>query len=226
MDVHKLVQEMTLEEKASLCSGRIFGIQGRGAAGNPSDDGLRRAARPAQAGSVRRSPGHQRQHQGRLLPTAAGLACSFDRELLFRVGEALGKECQAEDVGVILGPAANIKRSPLCGRNFEYFSEDPYLSGEMAAAHIRGVQSRNVGTSLKHFAVNNQETRRMSVDARVDERTQREIYLASFEGAVKGGRPWTVCALTTGLTAPMPAENPRLLTGILPGTNGALTGSP
>ena len=193
MDVHKLVQEMTLEEKASLCSGADFwntkaverlGIPQMMVSDGPH--GLRKQDQSADHLGINDSI------KAVCFPTAAGLACSFDRELLFRVGEALGKECQAEDVGVILGPAANIKRSPLCGRNFEYFSEDPYLSGEMAAAHIRGVQSRNVGTSLKHFAVNNQETRRMSVDARVDERTQREIYLASFEGAVKGGHPWTV----------------------------------
>ena len=120
-------------------------------------------------------------------PTAVGTACSFDRALLEEMGSLLGQTCQAEKVGVILGPAANIKRTPLCGRNFEYFSEDPYLSGEIAAAHIRGVQSQGVGTSLKHFAANNQETRRMTASANVDERTLREIYLASFEGAVKGG---------------------------------------
>ncbi|GJM71185.1 hypothetical protein HMSSN036_34010 [Paenibacillus macerans] len=101
------------------------------------------------------------------------------------MGEALGKECQTEGVSVLLGPGANIKRSPLCGRNFEYFSEDPYLSSEMAASHIEGVQSQGVGTSLKHFALNNQEYRKMTVDAVADERTLREIYLASFEGAVK-----------------------------------------
>ncbi len=216
MDVHKLVQEMTLEEKASLCSGADFwhtkaverlGIPQMMVSDGPH--GLRKQDQSADHLGINDSI------KAVCFPTAAGLACSFDRELLFRVGEALGKECQAEDVGVILGPAANIKRSPLCGRNFEYFSEDPYLSGEMAAAHIRGVQSRNVGTSLKHFAVNNQETRRMSVDARVDERTQREIYLASFEGAVKGGHPWTVMCSYNRINGTYASENPRLLTGIL-----------
>ncbi len=216
MDVRKLVQEMTLEEKASLCSGADFwhtkaverlGIPQMMVSDGPH--GLRKQDQSADHLGINDSI------KAVCFPTAAGLACSFDRELLFRVGEALGKECQAEDVGVILGPAANIKRSPLCGRNFEYFSEDPYLSGEMAAAHIRGVQSKNVGTSLKHFAVNNQETRRMSVDARVDERTQREIYLASFEGAVKGGRPWTVMCSYNKVNGTYASENPRLLTEIL-----------
>ena len=131
------------------------------------------------------------------------------------MGSLLGQTCQAEKVGVILGPAANIKRTPLCGRNFEYFSEDPYLSGEIAAAHIRGVQSQGVGTSLKHFAANNQETRRMTVSANVDERTLREIYLASFEGAVKGGHPWTVMCAYNKLNGVYCSENPWLLTQVL-----------
>lgn len=101
------------------------------------------------------------------------------------MGERLGEECQAEDVSVILGPAVNIKRSPLCGRNFEYFSEDPYLASQMAAAHIKGVQSKNVGTSIKHFAANNQEHRRMSCSSEIDERTFREIYLALLRQPLK-----------------------------------------
>ena len=157
MDVKKLVSEMTLEEKAALCSGADFwhtkaverlGVPRMMVADGPH--GLRKQDQSADHLGINDSI------RAVCFPTAAGLACSFDRDLLFRVGEALGKECQAEGVGVLLGPAANIKRSPLCGRNFEYFSEDPYLSGEMAAAHIRGVQSKKVGTSLKHYAANNQ----------------------------------------------------------------------
>ena len=125
-------------------------------------------------------------------PSAVGLASTWNRDLIQKVGIALGEECQSEDVAVLLGPGTNIKRSPLCGRNFEYFSEDPYLSSEMAASHFKGVQSQGVGTSLKHFAANNHEHRRMSTDAIVDERILREIYLASFEGAVKKSQPWTV----------------------------------
>src|SRR5699024_10072327 len=101
-------------------------------------------------------------------------------------------EAQAENVSILLGPGINIKRSPLCGRNFEYYSEDPYLTGEIATSFVQGVQSQGVGTSLKHFAVNNQETRRITVDAKVDERTLREIYLPGFENAVKNAQPWTI----------------------------------
>jgi beta-glucosidase len=148
-------------------------------------------------------------------PSGATLACSWDRKLIEKVGVALGEECQAEDVAIILGPAVNIKRSPLCGRNFEYFSEDPYLSSEMAANHIKGVQSQGVGTSLKHFAVNNQEHRRLSINAVLDERTLREIYLASFEGAVKQSQPWTVMCAYNKINGKYCSENEYLLKTIL-----------
>lgn len=140
--------------------------------------------------------------------------------MIKQVGVALGEECQAEDVAILLGPAANIKRSPLCGRNFEYFSEDPYLSSEMASSHIEGVQSQGVGTSLKHFAVNNQEHRRMTTSAEVDERTLREIYLASFEGAVKQSQPWTVMCAYNQVNGEFCSENAYLLTDILKGEWG------
>ncbi len=120
-------------------------------------------------------------------PTASATACSWDPEMIYQMGQALGDECRKEQVSVLLGPGVNIKRSPLCGRNFEYFSEDPVLAGELAAAFINGVQSKGIGTSIKHYAANNQETRRMTVNAVVDERTLREIYLAPFEIAVKKG---------------------------------------
>jgi beta-glucosidase len=128
-------------------------------------------------------------------PTAATTACSWDPELLYEMGVALGEECLQEKVSVILGPGVNMKRSPLCGRNFEYFSEDPLLAGELAAGWINGVQSMGVGTSIKHFAVNSQEKKRLTIDSVVDERTFREIYLTAFEIAVKKSQPWTVmCA--------------------------------
>jgi beta-glucosidase len=143
------------------------------------------------------------------------MASSWNRELNHRVGVALGEECQAEEVAVLLGSGANIKRSPLSGRNFEYFSEDPYLSSEMAANHINGVQSQGVGTSLKHFAANNQEHCRMSTDAVVDERTLREIYLASFEGAVKQAQHWTVMSAYNKVNGNFASENSYLLNDIL-----------
>lgn len=148
-------------------------------------------------------------------PSAAGLAASFDTELMKKTGETLGEECQAENISTILGPAINIKRSPLCGRNFEYFSEDPYLAGKMATAYINGVQSKNTGTSLKHFAVNNQERRRFTVSAEVDERTLREIYLSGFETAVKESQPWTVMCSYNRLNGEQVSESKKLLTDIL-----------
>ncbi len=148
-------------------------------------------------------------------PSAAGLASSFDTELMKKTGETLGEECQAENVSTILGPAINIKRSPLCGRNFEYFSEDPFLAGKMSAAYINGVQSLNTGTSLKHFAVNNQERRRFTVSAEVDERTLREIYLAGFETAVKEAQPWSVMCSYNRVNGEQVSECRKLLTDIL-----------
>ncbi|MDD9271193.1 beta-glucosidase [Paenibacillus sp. GCM10023248] len=215
-DLKRIISEMTLEEKAGLCSGLDFwNTKGMERLGIPSvmmtdgPHGLRKQRASADhLGLFDSVP-------ATCFPSAAGLATSWDRELLRKVGVALGEECQAEEVAVLLGPGANIKRSPLCGRNFEYFSEDPYLSSEMAAAHIQGVQSQGVGTSLKHFAANNQEHRRMSTNAVVDERTLREIYLASFEGAVKQGQPWTVMCAYNKLNGEFCAENERLLTDIL-----------
>ena len=148
-------------------------------------------------------------------PSAAGLAASFDTELMKKTGEALGEECQAENVSTILGPAINIKRSPLCGRNFEYFSEDPYLAGKMSAAYINGVQSKNTGTSLKHYAVNNQERRRFTVSAELDERTLRELYLPGFETAVKEAQPWTVMCSYNRVNGEQVSECGKLLNTIL-----------
>ena len=148
-------------------------------------------------------------------PTASGLAASWDPHLLEEVGSAIGREAKAQGVAVVLGPGANIKRHPLCGRNFEYFSEDPLLTGAMAGALIMGIQSTGIGTSLKHFAVNNQETMRMVVDVIVDERTLREIYLAGFEGAIKLAAPTTVMCAYNKLNGVYGSENHWLLTEIL-----------
>ncbi len=215
-NIKELISQMTLEEKAGLCSGKDFwNLKGIERLGIPSimvtdgPHGLRKQKVGADhLGLFDSVP-------ATCFPSAAGMASSWDRELIQKVGVALGEECQAEDVAVLLGPGANIKRSPLCGRNFEYFSEDPYLSSEMAANHIKGVQSQGVGTSLKHFAANNQEHRRMSTDAIVDERTFREIYLASFEGAVKQSQPWTVMCSYNKVNGEFASENNYLLNGIL-----------
>ncbi|OWA37890.1 glycosyl hydrolase [Saccharibacillus sp. O16] len=214
--IQELMKQMTLEEKAGLCSGRDFwhtkAIERLDIPSVMMTDGphgLRKQAAEADHLGLNDSV------PATCFPSAAGIASSWDRELIRNMGRALGEECQAENVAVLLGPGANIKRSPLCGRNFEYFSEDPYLSSEIAASHIQGVQSQGVGTSLKHFAVNNQEHRRMSVDAVVDERTLREIYLASFEGAVKKGQPWTVMCSYNQVNGTYASENEYLLHDIL-----------
>ncbi len=215
-DIQNLIAQMTLEEKASLCTGRdVWHTQAVERLGIPSmmvtdgPHGLRKQVENADhLGLFNSVP-------STCFPSAVGIASSWNRELIAQMGEALGKECQAENVGVLLGPGANIKRSPLCGRNFEYFSEDPFLSSEMATHHIKGVQSQGVGTSLKHFAANNQEFRRMSADSVMDERTLREIYLASFEGAVKNAQPWTVMCAYNQVNGEYAAQNEWLLTDVL-----------
>lgn len=215
-DIRSIVKQMTLEEKAGMCSGSDFWhLKGVKRLGIPevmvSDGphGLRKQNDKADHLGVNESI------KAVCFPTACATACSFDRDLLQELGEALGDECQAEDVSVILGPAVNIKRSPLCGRNFEYFSEDPYLASQMAAAHVKGVQSKNIGTSLKHFAANNQEFRRLSVDERIDERTLREIYLAAFETAVREGKPDTVMCSYNQINGEFASESHWLLTEVL-----------
>lgn len=215
-NIQELISKMTLEEKAGLCSGLDFwhtkGIERLGIPSLMVTDG------PHGLRKQKESADHLGLHNSvpaTCFPSAAGMASSWDRDLIGRVGKALGKECQAENVAVLLGPGTNIKRSPLNGRNFEYFSEDPYLSSEMGGNHIKGVQSEGVGTSLKHFAANNQEHRRMSVDAVVDERTLREIYLASFEGAVKNSQPWSVMCSYNRVNGEYASESEFLLTKIL-----------
>src|ERR1700720_1277761 len=144
-------------------------------------------------------------------PTASALASSWDTDLIRRVGVALAQESQASDVQILLGPGVNMKRSPLGGRNFEYFSEDPLLAGKMAAAYIQGVQSQGVGTSLKHFAANNQEYERMAASSNLDERTLHEVYLPAFEIAVKEAQPWSVMAAYNPVNGVQAAENGILL---------------
>lgn len=184
-EIEEIVAKMTLEEKASLCSGADFwhtkkidrlGIPDVMVSDGPS--GLRKQDLEADHLGVNESI------KAVCFPSGCATSTSFDRELLYKLGETIGTECQAEDVSVILGPAVNIKRSPLCGRNFEYLSEDPFVASELSSSYIKGVQSKHVGTSIKHYLANSQETRRMSIDAVIDERTMNEIYLSSFEGAV------------------------------------------
>ncbi len=216
MNVKELISQMTLKEKAGLCSGADFWhtkaierLKIPSVMLSDGPHGLRKMDLEAEYPDVNNSI------HAVCFPTGASTACSFDRQLIYKMGETLGEECRSEHVAVILGPAANIKRSPLCGRNFEYFSEDPYLTGEMAANQIQGVQSRGVGTSLKHFCANNQEERRMTVSANIDERTLREIYLAGFEAAVKQSQPWTVMCSYNRINGVYASENRRLLTDIL-----------
>jgi beta-glucosidase len=148
-------------------------------------------------------------------PSASALACSWDVALLEELGQALGREAQAQDVQILLGPGLNMKRSPLCGRNFEYFSEDPLLAGRLAAAHVRGVQSQGVGASLKHFAANNQEFERTTTNSNVDERTLHEIYLTAFEIAIREASPWTVMCAYNRVNGTFAAEHAGLLDAVL-----------
>lgn len=216
MKIKELVAQMTLEEKAGLCSGLDFwhtksverlGVESVMVSDGPH--GLRKQDQEAD------HLGMNDSIKAVCMPAACATAASFDREQLYRVGQAIGESCQHEKLGVVLGPAVNIKRSPLCGRNFEYFSEDPYLAGEMSAAFINGVQSRNVGTSIKHFAANNQEHRRMSSSSNADERTLREIYFPAFETAVKKAQPWTVMCSYNRINGVYASEDPWLLTRVL-----------
>ena len=217
----ELVQMMTLEEKCSLLSGLDFwhtkpierlGIPSVMVSDGPH--GLRKQDDKAD------HLGHNESIKAVCFPNACATAASFDRALLYRVGEAIGDQCQHEQVAVNLGPAINIKRSPLCGRNFEYFSEDPYLAGELAVNIVQGIQSRNIGTSVKHFAANNQEHRRMSSDSVIDERTLREIYLPAFEAAAKRGRAWTFMCSYNKLNGEFASQHKWLLTDLLRGEWG------
>ena len=205
----KLVAKMTLEEKASLCSGETaWSTKAIARLGIPSifmtdgPHGLRKAVGFDFTNSV----------PSTCFPTASAVASSWNPALAQQMGEALGIESQANDVQILLGPGVNMKRSPLGGRNFEYFSEDPILAGTIATGYINGVQSQGVGTSIKHFAANNQETERMSNSSNVDERTLNEIYFPAFEMAVKNAQPWTVMCSYNKLNGVYASENGYLLT--------------
>ncbi|MBI5296796.1 MAG: glycoside hydrolase family 3 C-terminal domain-containing protein [Chloroflexi bacterium] len=205
---------MTLEEKAALCTGASHWTT------TPVDrldipemvvsDGPHGVRRVPDVHSI-----SQKSLPATCFPTASCLASTWDVDLLREMGNALAEECIALNVDVLLGPGANMKRSPLGGRNFEYFSEDPFLAGELAANFINGIQGRGVGTSLKHYAANNQEFQRFSISAEVDERVLREIYLPAFEKAVKQAQPWTVMCSYNKVNGTFASEHYHLLTEIL-----------
>ncbi|MBN1286183.1 MAG: glycoside hydrolase family 3 C-terminal domain-containing protein [Anaerolineae bacterium] len=215
MDLQAIREQMTLEEKAALCTGASpwttvpverLNIPVLRVADGPH--GVRRIVETGSLVNAKSLP-------ATCFPTASALASSWDRDLLYELGQALADECIALGVDVLLGPGNNMKRSPLCGRNFEYYSEDPCLGGEMAASFINGVQSKGVGVSLKHYAANNQEHERLTINAVVDERALREIYLAGFEIAVKKAKPWTVMCAYNRLNGPYCSEHKQILTDIL-----------
>ncbi|WP_413778034.1 glycoside hydrolase family 3 C-terminal domain-containing protein [Caproicibacterium sp. XB1] len=216
MEISEILSKLTLEEKARLCTGADAwhtacpqSISVPQVTVSDGPHGLRRETGvPGESASAT------------CFPSGSALGASWDPNLLEELGEALGEECRAQGVDVLLGPAVNIKRSPLCGRNFEYYAEDPCLAGTLAAAYIRGVQKQGVGTSLKHFAANNKETGRLTTDTAVDARTLRELYLPAFETAVKEAQPWTVMAAYNRLNGTYCAENKRLLTDLLRGEWG------
>ena len=210
----ELIKKMSLEEKAALCTG----------AGPWTTTPVERLGIPEMTVSdgphgVRRVKNVQdfvsQSVPATCFPTAVSMASTWDVDLIREIGVAIAEECIALEVDVILGPGVNIKRTPLCGRNFEYYSEDPYLAGEMAVGFISGVQSKGVGTSLKHFAANNQEYQRSTINSEMDERTLMEIYLPAFEAAVKKAKPWTVMCSYNKLNGTFAAENHQLLTQIL-----------
>ena len=216
MDIEKILQQMTLEDKIAFCSGENFwetkkyekyGIPSLFMCDGPH--GLRKQENAADMLGVHAS------RPATCFPAEVTTAGSWNPELLAEIGAAIGEEAREQGVGLVLGPGANLKRNPLCGRNFEYFSEDPYLAGKLAAGFIRGAEAQGVGTSLKHFAANSQEKSRFTSNSVLDERTLRELYLTAFEIAVKEGKPSTVMCAYPKLNGVHCSDNKRLLTDIL-----------
>ncbi|MGN1097129.1 MAG: glycoside hydrolase family 3 N-terminal domain-containing protein, partial [Christensenellales bacterium] len=212
----EILKQMTLEEKASLCSGSDFwhtqpverlNIPAVFMSDGPH--GLRKEKESQGTNIMKLS------YPAVCFPTAVTLASSWDTDLAVEIGQAIADEAKEQGQSTVLGPGVNIKRSPLCGRNFEYFSEDPYLAGQMGASWVHGVQSQNIGVSLKHFCANNQEHIRMSVDTVCDERTMREIYLPAFEHTVKAEQPTTIMPSYNKVNGTYMCENKKYLTDIL-----------
>ena len=216
MDIASMISNMTLKEKISFCTGfdfwntkelKNFGVKQI----KMSDGPLGLRCQPKDADQL----GINQSLPATCFPTAVTAGATWNRELIEKEGAAIGEEALSYGVSVVLGPGCNIKRNPLGGRNFEYISEDPYLAGKMAAAWIKGQKSRGVMSSLKHFAVNNQEYKRQNGDSQIDERTLREIYLAPFEIAVKEAQPATVMCAYNKINGTFCSDNKMLLTDIL-----------
>ncbi|MCH9276250.1 glycoside hydrolase family 3 C-terminal domain-containing protein [Bifidobacterium amazonense] len=222
VETHPTVRDLTLEEKASLTSGgdawHLQGVESKGIPGYMITDGPH-GLRKSLAASTGETDLNA-SVPATCFPPAAGLSSSWNPALIREVGEAMAEECIQEKVAVILGPGVNIKRNPLGGRCFEYWSEDPYLAGHEAVGIVEGVQSKGVGTSLKHFAANNQETDRLRVDARISQRALREIYLPAFEHIVKTAQPWTIMCSYNRINGVHSAQNHWLLTDVLRGEWG------
>ena len=218
MDIRETLKQMTLEEKIKLCSGLNFwetrayekyGIPSFFMCDGPS--GLRKQEMERETDML----GINNSRPSTCFPAAVTTSNTWDRELLYQVGRAIGEEARDQKVGVVLGPGVNIKRNPLCGRNFEYFSEDPYQAGILSAQFIKGMQSEGVGCSIKHFACNSQEKSRLSSDSIIDERTLREIYLKAFEIAVKSADPATVMSAYNKINGVHCSDSKKLLNDIL-----------
>ena len=217
----EVIRHMTLEEKAALCVGRDFWHACAVPEANiPSvmmtdgPHGLRKQSEAADHLGINDS------EPATCFPSGAGLCSSWNTDLAARVARAIAHEAQAQNVGIVLGPAINIKRSPLCGRNFEYLSEDPYLAGEMAVSYVNAMQGEGVATSVKHYAVNNQETARMTIDARVSERALREIYLYPFEQVARRADPKTFMCSYNRVNGVYACQNKWLLDELLRGEWG------
>jgi beta-glucosidase len=218
-EIVDLIKKMTLEEKAALCTGAspwtTTPIERLGLPEMTVSDGPHGVRRVADVNALIAT-----SLPATCFPTASCMASSWDVDLLHEMGQALGEECIALKVDVVLGPGVNMKRIALGGRNFEYYSEDPYLAGSLAASFIDGVQSKGVGTSLKHYAANSQEYQRLTISAEIDERTLREIYLTAFEISVKKAKPWTVMCAYNKINGVYGSENHKLLLDILKGEWG------
>jgi len=232
-NIDEIIEAMTLEEKAQLLVGGASNFSATGAVVGGSAETVPGAAGMTTAiprlgipatvltdgpAGVRIDPtrkGDTKTYYATAFPIGTAIASTWNAALVEEVGRAIGNETKEYKCDVILGPGMNLHRNPLCGRNFEYYSEDPLLTGKIAAAYVRGVQSKGVGTSIKHFAVNSQETQRTSVDERVSQRALRELYLRGFEIAVREGKPWTVMASYNAVNGTLAQENRDLLTDVL-----------